>query len=81
MGATLKQVNARLSREGIPLELERDPAGYHYFIFDRPDLKIYETESEYIPYTSHVSVDRWIELARTALETIRKRCADHGQEF
>lgn len=76
---TLTQVNRALAKTGIPLELERGD-GYHYFIFDRPDLGLYETVSEYIPYTSHVSVERWVDMARSAMETIRAECPELAVE-
>lgn len=71
MGATLKQVNALLKAEGIPLELVRGE-GYHYFVMDDGD-KVFETESVMIPYTNHQSVSRWVNDARYALTAIRLR--------
>lgn len=74
MSATLARVNRALTRSEIPLELERDPSGYHYFIFDDRGPN-YETESVMIPYTSHITVERWLEYAALALEAIRQRIA------
>lgn len=70
MAATLARVNAALRRRGIPLELVRGE-GYHYFVFD--DGERFETVSEMVGYTSHVSLDRWIEWAEGAMIEIRKR--------
>lgn len=66
---TLKRINSAIRQAGIPLELERGE-GYHYFIYDRPDLNIYETESVYVPYTSIYTVAEWVREAQDALATI-----------
>lgn len=77
---SLKQVNAAIAKAGIPLELERDD-GYHYFIFDRPDINVYETESVMTCYTSHVSLERWVEWAEYTFETIKGNLAKREIEI
>lgn len=67
--ATIKSVNRAVARAGIPLELVRGE-GYHYFVFDAPGR--WETVSFYVPYTNCVSVERWIDWAREAMEEITK---------
>lgn len=67
--ATIARVNTALKGQGIPLELVRGE-GYHYFIYDRPDINVYETESVYVPYTSIYTVAEWVREAQYALETI-----------
>lgn len=70
--ATIARVNSALKREGVPLELVRGE-GYHYFIYDRPDINIFEDESIYVPYTSIYTVAEWVHEAQVALETIEAR--------
>ena len=74
MTATIKRVQAAISKAGIPLEFVRGE-GYHYFVFD--DGEQYETETVMIPYTSHCSVSRWLEEAQSALEQITKKGNDN----
>ena len=74
--ATLKTAQRAINKAGIPLELERAPEGYHYFIYDVPALNIYETVSVYIPYTSHQTVEQWVELARNAQQSLQRLLAD-----
>lgn len=62
--ATLKLVNRAVAKAGIPLELVRGK-GYHYWVYDTADR--WETVSVYMPYTSSVSVDCWVEWAKQAM--------------
>lgn len=69
---TLKRINSAIRQAGIPLELERGE-GYHYFIYDRPDINVYEDVSIYVPYTNIYTVAEWVREAQTAMETIEAR--------
>lgn len=69
MAATIKQVNKAVAKAGIPLELVRGE-GYHYWVYDTAGR--WETVSVYVCYTSCVSVERWVEWARQAIEEITK---------
>lgn len=62
--ATLKLVNRAVAKAGIPLELVRGE-GYHYWVYDTATR--WDTVSVYIPYTSSVSVDCWVEWAKQAM--------------
>ena len=67
MRATLKAVNAAVKAAGIPLRLVRGD-GYHYWIHDH----LHNTLSEMVCYTSHLSVERWVEWAQIALDQIKR---------
>lgn len=67
--ATLKAAIRAIRAAAIPLELVRGE-GYHYFIFD--DGARWETVSVMVPYTNSLSTDRWVEEAKSALQTIQK---------
>jgi hypothetical protein len=76
--ANVRNVNAALKREGIPLEFVRGK-GYSYFVYDDPVANQFEDVSVYVPYVSQQSIERWVEDGRAALEEIDKRFADRGQ--
>ncbi len=67
--ATLAQINKQIAKIVPHTELVRGE-GYHYVIFD--DGKRHYSLSIMVPYTSHMSDDRWIEsavyFARKAME-------------
>lgn len=69
MKATLKSVNAAVTKAGIPLELVRGD-GYHYWVLDTPSR--FDTLSEYVCYTNCVTVERWLEWAHAAYATMTK---------
>lgn len=77
-GATLRSAQRAIDRAGVPVELQRCPDGYHIFIFDRPDLNVWDTVSEMVPYTSHLSPAEWVERAGIAMNTIKADLADRG---
>jgi hypothetical protein len=79
-GSTLKTAQAAINLRGVPLELVRGE-GYHYFIYDRPDIDVYETESVMVPYTNSQSDNRWVECALSAMETIRAVLQRRGIEI
>lgn len=79
-GATLKQAQAAIDRAGLPLELVRGE-GYHYVIYDRPALNIFETESIYVPYTSHMDTAGWVAAAELAWATIKQACERRGLQL
>jgi hypothetical protein len=70
MTATIKRVQAAISKAGIPLEFVRGE-GYHYFVLD--DGQQYETESVMIPYTSDCAISQWVEEAEWAYGVIKAR--------
>lgn len=61
---SLKQINKIIqSTVSENLELMRGE-GYHYFVYD--DLEnngVYEQATVMEPYTSHISVDEWLDMA------------------
>ena len=68
MKATIKAVNAAVKKAGLPLELVRGE-GYHYWVHD--DDGYFETVSEMVCYTSHLTVERWVEWAKIAFKTMK----------
>lgn len=71
MAATIKLVNAAITRAGIPLELVRGE-GYHYFVYGNPERGVYETLSIYVPYTNIYTVAEWVYEAENALQVIHQ---------
>lgn len=67
---TIAQANRAIAKAGLPLELVRGD-GYHYFVYDDRGPN-YTTVSVYTCYTSDLSVEQWVEEARTAMETVNK---------
>ena len=67
--ATIRQAQRAINRAGIPVELVRGE-GYHYFVYDNPEKGIFDTISVYVPYTNQLSVERWVEEAKDAYDTI-----------
>ena len=65
--ATLNLVNRAVTKAGIPLELVRGE-GYHYWVYDTATR--WDTISVYVPYTSSVSVQCWVEWAKQAIEEL-----------
>lgn len=70
MKATIRSVNAAVRKAGIPLELVRGE-GYHYWVHDEDGH--YDTVSEMVCYTSHISVEKWVEWARIAMKEMQER--------
>lgn len=67
---TIKKVQKAIDKAELPLEFVRGE-GYHYFIYDNPALNIFETISVNVPYTSQMSVERWLEEAKQAYQSIK----------
>lgn len=59
---TLKEINRRIQKTDPLVELVRDSAGYHYYVFDAYPIgeKVYETESIMVPYLKQQSAAVWI---------------------
>lgn len=60
MSTTIKQVNAALRKASIDAELVRGD-GYHYFV--GPDVEYAFGTVVCTLYTSHLTVEQWLELA------------------
>ncbi|CAB4153023.1 hypothetical protein UFOVP605_36 [uncultured Caudovirales phage] len=67
--ATIPSVNKALRKQGINLDLWKGE-GYHYFSFD--DGKYYTTVSVMVCYTSHLSIERWMQEANDAMAVVNK---------
>lgn len=70
MSATIKQVNAALQRNGYDGELVRGD-GYHYFVGNDFDHAF--SSSVPVMYTSHLTVDEWLDWAKRIREESRDR--------
>ena len=68
--ATIKNVNAALADNDIPLELVRG-RGYHYFVYAVNGS--FETYSVMVYRTSQVTIKGWLEYAQEALTEINDR--------
>jgi hypothetical protein len=76
MSTSLKAINARISRAGIPLELVRGE-GYHYFMLDRPMIQRDNTITQVcidhivmVCFTKHYSAREWVNQAGLAFIAI-----------
>lgn len=83
MSTSLKAINARIARAGIPLELVRGE-GYHYFVFDRPmfqhDGTITHVDIDHIVmvcHTKHYSPREWLNQAGLAFTAIIHEIKDN----
>lgn len=77
---TIRQAQAAIDKAGIPLEIVRGE-GYHYFIYDKPELNLYETFSVYVPYTNTWSPSEWANQAGIAFGEIYNIIAKRGLEI
>jgi hypothetical protein len=71
---TLARIQKAISKAGIPLELVRG-SGYQYFIFD--DANHFETKSVCVCYLNQLTVEQWVEAARSAMFEINARISDN----
>ena len=65
---TSRQINAALKREGLPLIFNSTREGYHYFTTDAS--LPYDSHSVYTCYVSDLTVDQWLDYARTFADII-----------
>lgn len=75
--ANTRTISAALQKEGAPLELVRDPSGYHYFIFDTLDTgaanRAYETHSIMTPRFGDATPEQWMADGRAFLAELEEK--------
>lgn len=74
----LKRINKNLTKlvsEGVEVEMVRG-GGYHYFIYSDVAKNIYETESHYVYYTSHLSYENWMEKGAAFINRMVEKIAE-----
>jgi hypothetical protein len=68
---TSRQINAALKREGLPLVFNSTRDGYQYFTTDAS--LPYDSYSVYTCYVSDLTVDQWLDCARTFADIIKQQ--------
>lgn len=68
MTATTRTITAALKKAGLAPEIKffSTREGYHYFTMD-DGADVFETHSVYVNYVSDLTVDQWVEEARSFL--------------
>lgn len=72
---TVKNINAKLTAAGKPVEIERGD-GYIYFIYDVPADNVYETYSVMTPYLNAYTDKEWIEQGLAFAEAMENGTYD-----
>lgn len=72
---TLKALNARFARDGLPVELVRG-VGYLYFVFEDGNPNHFDTRSIYVARFAHQSPETWYS---DAVAFVRDRRAELGR--
>jgi len=62
MAASTRSVTSAMKKAGKPVELVNSHAGYFYFVYDDAAKNIWESESVYVCFFSHLPIDRWIDI-------------------